>query len=112
MAYRPLVEGDYVKIICKDTPDAFGRFGTVTRVDGRVVYVDYTEWRNGFMPVINGFSSNRLILAVKPEEQYKFTRDVFSDVVDDEPECPYDGWDRDDLIERILYLEAVVEENC
>lgn len=31
-------------------------------------------------------------------------------VVDTEDECPYDGWDREDLIDRIKQLEQQIEE--
>lgn len=109
MAYRPLVEGDKVKVVKKGSR-MFGEFVVVTKVSvlGRVEVEcrggDYDWFDQSDLMVAFDYTGNKYLY-------YKHVQQMESNLYD-EPECPYNGWDRDDLIERIKDLESFVEDNC
>lgn len=109
MAYRPLEKNDRVKIMEKGFI-AFGTFGTVVSVSGEHADVkmgDRSRW----------FLQKDLMVAHDSLHGFYTDRTYYMDIsqykqpVDTEDECPYDDWDREDLIERINQLEKELDEH-
>lgn len=115
MAYRSLEVGDYVKVVKKGCQN-FGKFGTVDFVDTeypRVVLVVHSG-RNSFDEYdVEEYCFNDLLLAVKPKDYVMvFGREELGDIdVTLSHPGEYDGWDREDLIERIKELELELEKH-
>lgn len=112
MSYRNLVVGDYVKIK-KKGHEHFGNFGIVDCVDteyDRVIVHVYAHTHPGAAIIdVDQFWMSELIVAKKFDVS---ERPLYKHVsVDNDDECEYDGWDRDDLIEKIKELERVIAEH-
>lgn len=111
MAARYLEVGDHVKVKLK-TSNNHGRFGIVEDVNGYNVIVAIYE--NAYSRVIIDrlvMSMSHLLLANLPEERIAYNESFYDSVtVDTGKDCEYDGWDREDLIERIKQLEQQLEE--
>lgn len=112
MAYRPLEQGDRVKIMMKGHP-AFGKFGTVALVNSDYADVVTGDCRWWFIQKDLMVAHDGLHGFYTSSEYYQNVRNYTppGSVVDDEEEDdPYGGWDIDDFISRIKELEAELEK--
>lgn len=120
MAYRQLYVGDLVRIV--DINHPMHGFDVVV-IDAHEHYAR-VQFNQGNTQCYNIPNKNLLVRdspyyfivdgridhAARALHQESLRREVVDSVVDDD-ECEYDGWDRDDLIERIKELEREIEAN-
>lgn len=113
MAYRPLVEGDKVKVkplgVMHPQLQYSNNFGKVLYVSTNGAEVEFTY--GGFTSRV-WLRQSELMVAHDDLSGsiYRFRDDLHSYVVSEDDECPYADWSKVDLIDRIKSLEQQIEE--
>lgn len=125
MAYRKLYVGDLVRIV--DIKSGFHGANAVviradeiySRVQINVGRTDRLESRCIDVPNENllvrhsdyyFINDGRVDHDSKAQYENKRKEEFYNRNVDEERECAYDGWDREDLIERLIELERELDE--
>lgn len=113
MAYRPLVEGDKVKVkplgVMHPQLQYSNNFGKVLYVSANGAEV---EFNYGSLTSRVWLRQSELMVAHEDLSVsiYRFRDDLHTYVVSEDDECPYADWSKTDLIDKINELERKIDE--